>query len=119
MICVLNAAQQEGIPYSAVTFKAVKTEGHLFGLDRSRLIEDRGTPDFSDATKALLAGDGPVYSFVSGIQHVQIGLRPLYYPSEPEFDFVLPEAPHLPLQQGAEIIPADAMREVIRHSFAS
>ncbi len=119
MICVLNAAQEAGIPFRAVCLKGVNNEEHIFGLNRSDLIEDCGKPDFRDDTKALLAGgDGPILSFVSGVQHVQIGLRRLYYPAEPPFDFVLPEAPHLPLDQGAEIIPFDAMWQVMRRWFS-
>jgi hypothetical protein len=118
MVCVLNAAQAAGETFQAVSLKSVANESHMFGLDRSRLIEDRGKPDFLDETKALIAsGSEPVYSFISGIMHVQIGLRRLDDPSEPAFDFVLPEAPGMPLDAEADLIPSDAMREVIRREF--
>jgi hypothetical protein len=120
MICVLNAAQEAGIPFRAISIKAINNEEHIFGLKRSDLIEDSGKPDFGAETKALVdASAGPIYSFISGVQHVHIGLRPLTYPAEPLFDFVLPEAPHLPLDPGAEIVPADAMRQVIDGAFRS
>jgi hypothetical protein len=120
MVCVLNAAQTAGLPFQAVTLKAIKNPEHAGGLDLSKLIDDPGKPDFSDETKALLArNEGPVYCFVSGIRHVQLGLRRLDHPSEPAFDFVLPEAPHLPLEEGAEVIPFDAMRDVVRREFSS
>lgn len=120
MVCVLNAAQEAGVPFQAVTLKAVDDPSHFFGLNRSAVIEDTGKPDFHDRTKALIAGEaGPVYSFISGIMHVQLGLRRLDDPSESAFDFVLPESPGLALDAGAEIIPSDAMREVIRGQFKS
>lgn len=118
MVCFLNAAQEAGVPFQAVTLKAVSDESHLFGLNRSRLIEDRGKPDFSDETKALIAASPePVYSFISGVMYVQLGLRRLDDPAEPPFDFVLPESPRLPLDREADLIPADAMREVVRREF--
>jgi len=120
MVCVLNAAQDAGVPFQAVTLKAVEDESHFFGLNRSTIIEDSGKPDFRDDTKAIIAGGTePVYSFISGIMHVQIGLRHLDDPSEPPFDFVLPEAPDVPLDAQAEVIPSDAMREVIQQQFKS
>jgi hypothetical protein len=118
MVCFLNAAQAAGVPFQAVTLKAVSDESHLFGLNRSRLIEDRAKPDFSDETKALIAASSePVYSFISGIMYVQLGLRRLDDPSEPAFDFVLPEAPGMPLDPEADLVPSDAMREVVRLEF--
>jgi hypothetical protein len=120
MVCVLNAAQSAGLPFRAVTLKAIKHPEHADGLDLSRLIEDPGKPDFSDGTKALIAGsDGPIYCFVSGIRHVQLGLRRLENPSEPAFDFVLPEAPRLPLDEAAVVIPFDAMWKIVARQFSS
>ena len=115
MVCALNAAQEAGIPFQAVVLKDIADETHLFGLDRSRLLEDPGKPNFRDDTKALIASSpGPVYSFISVIKHVQFGLRSLDYPSELPFDFVYPGAPQLPLDRAAEIVPADAMRDALR-----
>jgi hypothetical protein len=120
MVCVLNAAQDAGVPFQAVALKLVGDEGHLFGLNRAWLIEDTGKPDFRDETKAALArGTEPVYSFISGIMHVQLGLRHLDDPSEPLFDFVLPESPNVPLDEQAQLIPSDAMRKVVRREFES
>jgi hypothetical protein len=118
MVCVLNAAQQAGIPFQGVVLKVVGDENHLFGLDRSNLFEDRAKPDFSDQTKSLIAGStGPIYSFIGSVKHVQLGLRQLDDPSSPAFDFVLPEAPGLGLDPNAEVIPANAVREVVRREF--
>jgi hypothetical protein len=118
MVCVLNAAREAGVPFRAVLLKVVGDEEHLFGLNRSMLIEDTGKPDFRDDTKAAIARSAePVYSFISGIVHVQIGLRHLDHPSEPAFDFVLPEAPGLRLDPRADVIPVDALREMVRREF--
>jgi hypothetical protein len=56
-------------------------------------------------------------SFIGGIKHVQIGLRRMDDPSEPGFDFVLPESPRLALETGVEVIPVDAVEEVLRRTF--
>lgn len=118
MICVLDAALQAGIPFRAISLKPAANPHDLGGLNRSLLIEDSGKPDFTEATKALLGSSGdPVLSFISGIQHVQVGLRTLYDPSEPAFDFVLPEAPQLPLVEDAQVVPVDAVRAVVGRKF--
>lgn len=120
MVCLLNAAQDAGVPFQAVTLKVVEDETHLFGLNRATVIEDSGKPDFRDETKALIAGSAePVFSFISGVMHVQLGLRRLDDPSEPAFDFVLPESPGAPLDPDADIVPSDAMREAVRKRFKS
>lgn len=120
MVCVLNAAQEAGLPFQAITLKAVEDEAHFFGLDRSIFIEDTGKPDFRDETKAILAdSDEPVFSFISGIMHVQLGLRRLDDPAEAPFDFVLPESPGAALDADAALIPFDAIREVVRQQFKS
>jgi hypothetical protein len=120
MVCVLNAAQEAGLPFQAVTLKAVEDEAHFFGLDRALFIEDTGKPDFRDETKAVLAAStAPVYSFISGIMHVQLGLRRLDDPSEAPFDFVLPASADAPLDPDADLIPFDAIREVLRQQFKS
>ena len=119
MICLLNAAQEAGIPFQAVSLKVVGNADDLFGLSRSTLIEDGAKPDFGETATSLFTGsDEPVYSFIGGVRHVRLGLRRLDDPSEPAFDFVLPDAPRLPLEGGVDVIPADAVREVIRRSFA-
>jgi hypothetical protein len=118
MVCVLNAAQEAGVPLQAVGLKLVENEEHLFGVSRGSVIEDTGKPDFRDDTKALIAATSePVYSFISGIMHVQLGMRRLDDPSEAPFDFILPEAPAAPLDAGADLVPADAVREVLRYQF--
>src|SRR5687767_13505115 len=115
MVCALNAAQESELPFQAVVLKDIASEEHLFGLDRSRLVEDAGKPDFRDDTKALLASSsGPIYSFIGVIKHVQFALRRLDDPSERPFDFVYPGAPQLALDPGAEVIPADAVRDALR-----
>jgi hypothetical protein len=120
MVCVLGAAQAAGVPFKAVTLKGIGDGTHLFGVDRSTLIEDRGKPDLSDDTKRLLlSSDEPICSFIGGIKHVQMGLRRIDDPSEPAFDFVLADAPDLPLDPDADVIPSGTMREVVQRTFSS
>jgi hypothetical protein len=119
MNCLLEAAQEAGIPFEAITLKGPGDGREVFGEFESRVISDRGAPDFTDESIALLTGSsGPVYSFIGGIKHIRLGLAQLDDPSEPTFDFVLPEAPHLPLEPGTEVIPFDGVREIIRKTFA-
>ena len=120
MNCVLNAAQDAGLPFTAITVKKIRNVEHLFGLDQSKLIVDNGKPDFSDATKALISSSpGHVFSYVSGVKHVEYPLRRLDDPSEPPFDFFLPDAPQLPPVATAELIPADAVTALMERAFRS
>ena len=62
------------------------------------------------------AGDADVpfvFDCVSGNEHHFLGLVNHVRP----FDFVLADAPGLPLTQGAEIIPAELMRERMHHAI--
>ncbi len=119
MNCLLEAAQEAGIPFQAITLKGPGDGREVFGVFESRVISDRGDPDFTDESIALLTGStGPVYSFIGGIKHIRLGLAQLDDPLEPTFDFVLPEARHLPLEPGTEVIPFDGVREIIRRTFS-
>jgi hypothetical protein len=118
VLCVLNAAKDAGLPFRAVLLKDVMTPEAVEFLDEETLIVDRAKPEFSDATKSLLSGsDDTVYSFVSGIHHVRMGTRLLASPSEEPFDFILPEAPDLPLNANATLIPYECVRQAMEHGF--
>jgi hypothetical protein len=118
MVCLLEAARDAGVPFQAVALKTTGDEDQKSTASLSILTEDTGKPDFREDTKTIISGTtGPVYSFISGIMHVELGLQRLDEPSEPAFDFVLPEAPGAGLDAEAEIIPSDAMREVLRRRF--
>jgi hypothetical protein len=118
MNCLLEAAEKAGVAFQAITLKGPGDGQELLLTDHSRVISDAGLPDFTGESIALLTGStGPVYSFVGGIRHVRVGLLPMDDPSEPTFDFVLPEARQLPLEPGTEVIPFDGVREIIRKGF--
>lgn len=117
MICVLEAAEAAGLPFRAITLKDINTPGDVASL-RTRLLIDRAKPDFADDTKALIADSrDPVFSFVSGVQHVQMGIRRLSDPSEPPFDFILPEAPQMPLDPEAEVVPFECVCDALAHAY--
>ncbi len=125
MNCFLEAAFEAGIAFEAITLKG-DGEGAQASLHKSDIVlgdgatvvSDHGFPDFTDQSKTLLYGSsGPILSFIGGIRHVRLGLRPMEEPSEAPFDFVLAEAPHLPLEPGTEVIPYDAMYETVRRQF--
>ena len=51
---------------------------------------------------------GPVFSFIGG------GSHSVFVAAHPEpFDFILPEAPDLPLDEDARILPVAALREIL------
>ena len=60
-------------------------------------------------TTARLRKAGPVFCFINGSHHLSLGLWRHPQP----FDLVLPEAPDLPFDPDAEVVPADALREVL------
>jgi hypothetical protein len=120
MNCLLEAALEAGVPFTAITLKGAGEGAPLWTGEGASLVSDHGFPDFTDESKALLTGRSePVLSFIGGIKHVRLGLfRQMDDDrSEPPFDFVLPEAPHLPLESGTEVIPYDGVREMVRREF--
>ena len=122
MMCVLNAVMAEGRAFRAISLKSTDGTGRaeLGNVDWSCVIDDPGDPDFRDTTKALFAAsETPIFSFISGTKHLEFTLRRVSDPAEPAFDFVLPEAPDLPLDDHALIVPTDAMREVMRQGYRS
>lgn len=99
--CVQAAAAQTGIAIDAVNF-----------WDGKEAVRD--FPDDPSLTPALQQRlrdhPGPVFSFVGGGVPAVVGL--LSHPRR--FDFVLPEAPRLPLDPRAEIVPVDAVAALLR-----
>ena len=125
MNCLLEAAFEAGITFEAITLKG-DGEGDQASLYKSDIVlgegatvlSDHGFPDFTDRSKALLYdSSGPILSFIGGIRHIRLGMRVMEDPSDVPFDFVLAEAPHLPLEPGTEVIPYDAVYHVISRMF--
>lgn len=118
MNCLLEAAFESGVPFQAITLKGEGDGVHLSESENASILSDHGFPDFTDESKALLSGgSGPVVSFIGGIRHVRLGLRQMDDPSEVPFEFVLSEAPQLPLEPGTEVIPLEGVHEVMRRAF--
>jgi hypothetical protein len=114
MVCVLQAAQLAGVPFRAIVLKVPKRGDQIVTLSESNVMIDSTVPDFTKKTKKILRrSEEPVVSFVGGVKHISIALRPVRRTGEPPFDFILPEEPELPLQEGTELIPHDAVREVL------
>lgn len=90
----LTAAEAEGVTFKILSFwfipGALEIEGGTKRL--SREVAEQIRP--------------PLLSFMGGGAHtvLSLGVHPR------PFDFVLPEAPDLPLDEGAEILPYDAVR---------
>ena len=114
MACVLVAAEQAGTPLHGIVLKEV-VSGGFKRLERTDLTIDPAPGELSAESAASLRGADCVFSFVGGIFHSSLALRRHPQP----FDFVLPEAPGLPLESGADVIPADAMREAMTRRLES
>lgn len=118
MNCMLEAAAEAHVPFQAITLKGEGDGTFMSNANGWTVLSDHGFPDFTDESKQLLTGSsGPIISFISGIRHVRLGLRQMDDPLERPFDFVLAEAPHMPLESGTEIIPFDGVHEVVRRAF--
>ena len=112
MACVLAAADQSGTPLDAIGLKASVgrefeqvREGESTRATRLELIDVDELESKADRMK------GPVLSFLGGKNYLALGLK--RHPNP--FDFVLPEAPELPLQPESTLIPYRAVRGVIAH----
>jgi hypothetical protein len=88
---------------------AFKESRFLEGLDRMPIV---GRKEDREAQRAI-AGGTHVFSLIGGNHAVGIHRHPV------PFDFVLAEAPDLPVQQDAQLIPLDAMRVVVERSVAA
>lgn len=105
LACVLLAAEKRGVAIDEI---------RLNGISRSvdsrrspRVIAPGGLGD--GEPRALVTNARRVFVFVGGLDHQAFGLREHPVP----FDFVLPSAPHLPLDPDAQPIPSDAMRDLL------
>lgn len=95
--CVAMAAAVDGFDLTAINF----------WLTPEPFVEEDGERRFSPVVAEALHGD--VVSFIGGSAHDMVGL-----PVHPRpFDFVLPSAPDLPLDEIAEIIPVDGVRAAV------
>jgi hypothetical protein len=96
--CVQRAAAAQGAALTALNFWNLP----------DAFVGEPGSRRLDPAIAALLRG--AIFSFVGGASHNVVGLV-----AHPEpFDFVLPAKPDLPLDDGARILPAAAVREAIR-----
>jgi hypothetical protein len=95
---VADAARDEHVPLIAIDF------WHTKPFDAETADRTR----FRDEVARQLTG-GPVFSLIGGNAHHKLGL--VAHPRR--FDFVLPAVPDLPLDDRAEIVPADAVRAAL------
>lgn len=98
--CVARAAAATGVPLRALNFWELP----------GAILRDAGTVRFSCAIEdELRQHRGPVFSLIGGAAHGVLGM--LVHPRR--FDFVLAEAPELPLDPAAELLPALAVRTLL------
>lgn len=98
--CVQAAALESGTPLAAVNFWD----------DNSVILNSPEAPVLVEALQQRIrAHEGTVYSYIGGGAHTVIGL--VSHPRR--YDFVLPENPDLPIDPRAELVPADAVLEVL------
>jgi hypothetical protein len=99
--CVARAAALADVPLQALNFWSIP----------GAIVRDRDTPRFSAQFEMLLqAHSGPVFSMIGGAAHGVLGV--LVHPRR--FDFVLPAQPELALDAAAEVLPANAVRAVLK-----
>ena len=103
--CVQTAAADSGVAIRAINFWD----------DNSVILNSPDDPVLVDGLQQeIRAHQGAVYSFIGGGAHTVIGL--VSHPRR--YDFVLPENPDLPIDPRAELIPAEAVREVLTEEAA-
>lgn len=103
--CVQTAAADSGAAIRAINFWD----------DNSVILNSPDDPVFVDALQQeIRAYQGTVYSFIGGGAHTVIGL--VSHPRR--YDFVLPENPDLPIDPRAELVPVEAVREVLAEETA-
>jgi hypothetical protein len=103
--CVLLAAQERRVALDIVVLKGIPAFVTLAQPVTVHEPDELG-PDVLERVAAARR----VFAFVGGIDHQSLGLGEHPQP----FDVVLPELPRLPLAPEAEIIPVDAMVEVLK-----
>lgn len=95
--CVQVYAATQGLELNGINFWATPNP---FVVEDGR---KRLRPDLADRLRR-----GPVFSFIGG------GSHSVFVVTHPEpFDFVLPEAPDLPIDENARILPVAALREFL------
>lgn len=98
--CVARAAASTGTPLTALDFWTLPGAIEQVG----------GAPRLSGALRQQLQEHaGPVFSMIGGAAYGVLGM--LVHPRR--FDVVLPTQPELPLDPDAEILPAQALRQVL------
>jgi hypothetical protein len=98
--CVEKAAAEQGVPLTAINF------WQALGA----LVRRNDRWKLTDQTRERIGEHaGPVFSLIGGSTHVVLGM--LVHPRP--WDFVLPGAEHLPLAPGTEVIPSDAVKQVM------
>jgi hypothetical protein len=99
--CVQSASAETGIAIDAINFWE----------DNSEVLGFPDKPVFTPALQQRIRDcPGILFSYIGGGGPTAISL--LSHPRR--FDFVLPQAPVLPLDPKAEILPVDAVRAVLR-----
>jgi hypothetical protein len=98
MVCVLEAAQEEGSPLPAIALRAPAFEH----ISEARVVAAAEDLDPEEVNRH----GAPLFCFVGGIRYLSLGA--LGHPRP--FDFVLPSAPELPLDPNAELVPSSALR---------
>lgn len=103
--CVARAASDSGFRLQALNFWEMP--GAVESHD--------GAPRLSEALQnQLREHQGPVFSLIGGGAHGVLGT--LVHPRR--FDFVLPQAPELPLDERAELLPALAVQRLMEARVA-
>lgn len=104
---VLLAAEEAGVSLHPIVFKESR---YFDGLEHGVESIHPG-----QLVKSLTGRDlhGPVCSFIGGTTH----LSKVFRLSPRPYDVFVADAPHLPVQRGAEIVPVNAVRNTLARSM--
>jgi hypothetical protein len=98
-------------PADTIREKSLDLDAIAFWVEPGAIEKTSDGLRFREDIATRIAIHRPIYSFIGGNAHTVLGLVDYHR----GFDFVLPEAPHLPLDPERELVSA----EVIRHALAT
>ena len=98
-------------PVDTIREKSLNLDAIAFWVEPGAIETTSQGLRFREDLAKRIAVNRPIYSFIGGNAHTVLGLVDYHR----GFDFVLPQAPHLPLDPERELVTAES----VRHALAS
>lgn len=96
-------------PVETIRVHALALDAIAFWIEPGAVVTDELGLRFRPDLAERIGVARPVYSFIGGNAHTVLGLVEHHRP----FDFVLPEAPHLPLDPSRELVTAASVHAAL------